>query len=116
MKRILIVEDYLDILEDIQERLTERGYEVFPFDKGEDGLEWASKQKYHLAIIDLSLPDISGIEIIRKLKKLNPSVPVWSYSAYPEKPKESDLHVQKKMIDNLETLADEFLKSGQILI
>ncbi|HEX7039444.1 MAG TPA: response regulator transcription factor [Trueperaceae bacterium] len=68
-KRILIVEDDLDILRLLKRELEEAGFEVLAFDSGMRGLTAVREEEPDLVILDLGLPDISGQEIARRVRR-----------------------------------------------
>jgi len=74
--KIAIVDDENDILELIKINLKKIGYIPYAFQKGEDILKFVEKNYVDLAIIDLMLPDIDGIEIVKKLKEIRKNLPV----------------------------------------
>jgi len=55
------------------ELLTRKGYEVILASDGSSALELIKKRKPDLAIVDLVLPDIPGVEVLQKIKKLSPT-------------------------------------------
>ncbi|MBX3140968.1 MAG: response regulator transcription factor [Trueperaceae bacterium] len=67
-KRILIVEDDVDILRLLSRELEDAGFEVMAFDSGMRGLSAVRESSPDLVILDLGLPDISGQEIARRLR------------------------------------------------
>jgi len=67
-KKILIIEDEGDFLMLIKRHLEERGFEVSCFLRGQEGLEEAKKIKPDLVLLDLTLPDIDGMEVYARLK------------------------------------------------
>ncbi|HLV11299.1 MAG TPA: response regulator transcription factor [Trueperaceae bacterium] len=68
-KRILIVEDDLDILRLLKRELEEAGFEVLAFDSGMRGLTAVREEEPDLVILDLGLPDVSGQEIARRVRR-----------------------------------------------
>jgi CheY-like chemotaxis protein len=75
-KRILVVEDEISIRQLITNLLTRAGFRV---DAAEDGaLAWEALQvrRYDLVITDNNMPKITGIELVRKLRKEYPALPV----------------------------------------
>jgi len=74
--RILIVEDEQDLLADIRSKLETEGYMVDSSSDGEEGYFFASEYPLDAAIIDIGLPGMSGIEIIRKLRQQASTLPV----------------------------------------
>lgn len=68
-KKILLVEDDVLILRMLSERLREKGYEVFVAEDGEEGLERVRSIKPDLILLDLILPKLDGISLLRKIKE-----------------------------------------------
>ncbi len=67
--RILIIDDEKDIRELLQYNFESRGYKVFAVGSSEEGLHLLKKQEFDLALVDLLLPGISGIEFCRRVRK-----------------------------------------------
>ncbi len=72
MTRVLVVEDERDLQEVISYNLRELGYDVEVSDTGAPVLSMATERVPDLVILDLMLPDISGLEVCRSLKR-NPA-------------------------------------------
>ncbi|MGB7806929.1 MAG: response regulator [Actinomycetota bacterium] len=68
MTSVLVVDDEPQILRGLRTNLRARGYEVFTAPDGEAALAIAAKERPDLAIIDLGLPGIDGIEVIRGIR------------------------------------------------
>lgn len=66
---ILIVEDELDIQEMIAFNLRQEGYRVFCSTSGEDGLDKVKSKRPHLVLLDLMLPGINGLEVLRQIRR-----------------------------------------------
>jgi two-component system copper resistance phosphate regulon response regulator CusR len=81
MTRICVVEDEEKVSSFIKKGLTEHSYEVDIADTGEGALEMIGSQLYSLIILDVMLPDISGIEVCRQLRRQQPQLPVIMLSA-----------------------------------
>ncbi|MCF7877176.1 MAG: response regulator transcription factor [Candidatus Omnitrophica bacterium] len=77
-KRILIVEDDKNILKLIKYNLEKEGFSVFTAITGEDGLDIVEQEDIDLAILDLMLPKMDGLDLCRKIKQdeFNCSIPV----------------------------------------
>lgn len=67
-KHILIVEDEADIREAIAESLTEAGFKVTTAENGKIGLELALKEKPDLILLDIVMPEMTGHEVLKKLR------------------------------------------------
>jgi two-component system response regulator (stage 0 sporulation protein F) len=66
--RVLVVEDELDIREFYQELLTDEGYEVITAVNGEDGLNKALKSNPQLVILDINMPIMDGMTMLKKFR------------------------------------------------
>ena len=74
---LVIVYEY--IVRDILARiLTAKGYKVVPCSVGFDGIRRfeKGKRKFHLVITDISLPDVSGLDLAKKIKTISQKTPV----------------------------------------
>ena len=68
MARILVVEDEADIRQILAYNLGQAGHEVLTVDRGAAALDLLKKERPDLVLLDLMLPDISGLEVCRQLK------------------------------------------------
>lgn len=66
---ILVVDDEKEIADLLELYLTNEGYKVYKFYNGTDALECVNKGKIDLAILDIMLPDIDGLEICRQIRE-----------------------------------------------
>jgi CheY-like chemotaxis protein len=82
--RILHVDDDPDIRLLISASLRDFGYFVATAGSVAEALQLAKGLKFNLCILDVRLPDGTGIELCQQLHKLQPSVPVIYYSAYAD--------------------------------
>lgn len=79
--RLLLVEDDTKIALFIKNGLKEEGFAVDHAEDGEEGLHLALNEPYDLAIIDLMLPGLDGLSLIRELRKNEKNIPVLILSA-----------------------------------
>ena len=70
-KKILIVDDQPDIVLMLTDRLTSLGYETVSAENGKDALEKLEQQLPHLILLDLEMPEMTGMELLQALGKLN---------------------------------------------
>ncbi|MFZ3012883.1 MAG: sigma-54 dependent transcriptional regulator [Nitrospira sp.] len=73
--RILIVDDDHDILTALKKRLAWMGHEVFTAEDGEQGLRLAAEEQPDLMLLDIELPGLSGLDILKRLAEKRSSVP-----------------------------------------
>ena len=79
---ILIVDDESLTLRTMGRALQAEGYEVLTAGSGEDALKIVAEEKPDLALLDVVLPGINGIEVLRQARKLSPAMIVVMMSAY----------------------------------
>ncbi|MCF1420535.1 response regulator transcription factor [Mangrovimonas futianensis] len=68
--KILLVDDEPDILEIIGYNLTSEGYQVITAENGVEALKKAKKEKPHLIILDVMMPEMDGIEACEQIRKV----------------------------------------------
>ena len=98
--RLLLVEDEPSLREQLSNRLRQDGYAVDTAIDGEEGLFYANEYPIDLAIIDLGLPKLSGIEVIQRMRKGGNSVPVLILTARNR---------WQYKVEGLESGADDYL-------
>ena len=81
-KSILVVEDEDIIRETLSEFLSGEGFEVATAANATDALNTVRERDYDIAICDVQLPDGDGVQLLRRLHRLNPSMFVLIISAY----------------------------------
>lgn len=79
--RCLLVEDYSPLRKNIEECLVEEGYVVDSSATGDEGLWFAKNHPYDAIILDIMLPGVDGLTILRKLRELQDKTPVIIVSA-----------------------------------
>ena len=82
--RLLIVEDEKQICDTVAKRLYDIGYEVDTCYDGEDALECILAENYDLIVLDLNLPGMDGMEILKELRRMNEETKVLILSAKGE--------------------------------
>lgn len=98
--RLLIIEDETALREQISERLSSEGYTVDASGDGKEGLFLASEYPLDLAIIDLGLPGMPGLEIIRSLRADGHTLPILILTARGK---------WEEKVTGLEAGADDYL-------
>ena len=98
--RILVVEDEAAIQQQIAEELRSQGYVVDTADNGEDALYYGQEYPIDLAIIDLGLPGIDGVEVIARLRKDGIAFPILILTARSR---------WQEKVQGLEAGADDYL-------
>jgi len=97
--RILLIEDDPQIRRFLRTSLGVQGYELIEAETGNDGLALAASQVPDVVILDLGLPDLEGIEVIRRLREWS-SMPIIILSARGQ---------ERDKVANLDAGADDYL-------
>jgi DNA-binding response OmpR family regulator len=80
--KVLVVDDDQHIQRLYKEELEEEGYEVIIAATGNDALELFEKEKPDIVTLDILMPDIDGISLLRKMKEQQPKIPIIMSTAY----------------------------------
>jgi two-component system response regulator (stage 0 sporulation protein F) len=84
MKKILIVDDQYGIRVLLDEVFRKEGYQTYQAANGTQALSIAEKDEPDLVILDMKIPGMDGLEILRRIKSLNQSMRVIMITAYGE--------------------------------
>jgi CheY-like chemotaxis protein len=93
-KLVLIVDEAESIRFIISETLRPLGYEIDAAENGEAALQKIESKNYDLIITNYTIPKINGLELTRRINKINPSLPILAFAT--------------------EGLSDEFLENGAL--
>ena len=98
--RILVVEDEAPLREQLRDQLRASGYVVDIAADGKEGLHYGEQYPLDLAVIDIGLPKLSGIELIRRLRAGEKHFPILILTARGN---------WQDKVEGLETGADDYL-------
>jgi DNA-binding NtrC family response regulator len=79
---VLVIDDDPDIQEVLRDRLEALGYEVLTASNGKEGLEAVNKQSPQLVLLDVEMPDMNGLEMLREIRMRQLEVTVVMITAY----------------------------------
>tara|TARA_R110001599_G_scaffold325504_1_gene537709 strand:- start:79805 stop:80491 length:687 start_codon:yes stop_codon:yes gene_type:complete len=99
--RFLIVEDHVGMADQLSRGFNDRGYSAKWVANGEEGLFEAQEVDYALAVVDLGLPGMSGLELIKRLRKSGNQLPVIVLTARTD---------VESIVQAMEAGADDYLK------
>jgi DNA-binding response OmpR family regulator len=99
-KTVLLVEDEPDMVRGLSDAMQFEGFTVLSAGTGTDGIAKARKEKPHLVILDLMLPDMNGYRVCEEIRLFNQQVPIIMLTARNQ---ESD------KIRGLEVGADDYV-------
>ena len=80
--RILVVDDEADIRESLETLLTMENYSVEPAQNGSEGLRKMEAGHYDLVLLDLMMPDRSGMDVLREVRERDTETPIIMITAY----------------------------------
>src|SRR6266850_2212760 len=80
--RILVVDDEPSMADSLKQNLTEEGYTVDTSSTGTEAIELFDRGGHHLAICDLQLPDMDGLDVMRHMKDARPATEVIVVTGY----------------------------------
>jgi len=90
-RNILLVDDEPEIIEVLQRMLEIERFNVFTAKSGEDGLQIIKKHIIHAVVSDIVMPQMSGVDLLKNIKKDNPEIPVILITGYSGKYKPEDI-------------------------
>ncbi len=84
--RILLAEDHVVVRQGVRQLLIDRGVasEVAEAQSGGEALAAVTKHAYDVVLLDISLPDMNGVEALKRIKRKVPRLPVLMFSMYRE--------------------------------
>jgi DNA-binding response OmpR family regulator len=82
MTRLLIIDDDTNLLNFLSEELTDASYIVKTIDNGADAIVMAAEQSFDLILLDMLMPGLDGIQVVRVLKKVAPGIPIIGLTGY----------------------------------
>jgi nitrogen-specific signal transduction histidine kinase/ActR/RegA family two-component response regulator len=92
--RILVVDDSEEVREVLRELLSRHGYTVVTCPDGESGLVELESRTFDLAMLDLGLPGISGLEVAHRLKRRWPTTQAALMTGYGDRMGPEDAHAR----------------------
>jgi DNA-binding NtrC family response regulator len=80
--KVLVIDDELDIREGLELLLMSEGYAVEMAQNGTEGLQRLEHQGYDLVLLDLMMPDLSGMDVLREVRARDQETPIFMITAY----------------------------------
>jgi DNA-binding NtrC family response regulator len=79
---ILVIDDQESMRDSCQQTLCRKGYTVDTADNGEKGLAILKEKSYDLVILDLKMPGLNGLDVLKIIKEENPEIVVIVITGY----------------------------------
>ena len=86
MRKLLIVDDEVGITDEVKSFFEEEGYQVFTADTAKEGIELVSQIKPDVLLLDMKLPDMSGLNVLQISKAISPATKVIVNTGYVDQP------------------------------
>jgi len=74
--KVLVIDDDVSLLDLLKFQLEKKGFEVLTADKGQKGIELIQENDLDVIVTDLHLPDINGIEMVKRAKEISPATEI----------------------------------------
>jgi DNA-binding response OmpR family regulator len=101
MKHLLIIEDEEGILQFLKQGLEEENYQISTATNGLDGLTLFQKEKFDLVLLDWMLPEMTGLEVCKKIRETNSKTPIIFLTAKD---------TVQETVEGLKTGANDYIK------
>lgn len=98
--RILFLEDEAVIQDVLSEYMRLQGYEVIAAGDGEEAMSYLENESFDMAVLDIMVPKVSGIEVLQYIKKKNPEMAVIMLTALGD---------EKTQVDAFNLYADDYV-------
>jgi two-component system response regulator CpxR len=96
-KKLLLIDDDVELCEEISDILRDEGFDVEMIHDGKAGLERAGKGAYDLILLDLKIPSMNGMDVLRNIRERKLNVKVIILTG---KPFSKELNKKLGVIDN----------------
>ena len=82
MQRVLVIDDDASLRYTLEAVLSDAGFEVETADSGEKGIAAFETRGADVVLTDLAMPEVDGMQVLERLRALDPSVPVLMVTAH----------------------------------
>jgi DNA-binding response OmpR family regulator len=82
MTKLLIVDDDINLLKFLSDELIEAGFEVKTLENGSDAIVYAIDEPFDLVLLDMLMPGLNGLQVIKVFRKIIPTIPIIGLTGY----------------------------------
>jgi CheY-like chemotaxis protein len=82
--RVLLVDDEQDIVFVIGKKISLWGYQLLEAKNGKEAIEFVKSKSADIVVLDYMMPDMDGVETLRKIRELDKDIPVIMFTAHPD--------------------------------
>ena len=82
--KVLLIDDEYDFQELMSIRMSGWGYDVIKASDGKEAIDLLLKENPDIIILDYIMPDMDGLEVLKKIRELNKNIPVIMFTAHPD--------------------------------
>ena len=82
--KVLVVDDDAQVCKTVGMILQENGYQVQSFSRPRQGLSAVRKNPFDIALVDIKMPDLDGLQLVEAIKSEDPRVAILVMTAYPD--------------------------------
>jgi DNA-binding response OmpR family regulator len=101
LNKILLLEDDILLGETLVDLLEDEGYEVKHYPNGQDALDATFENKFDLYILDINVPQIDGLTLLKELREADDNTPAVYLTSHQEK---------EKLLEGFNNGCDDFIK------
>jgi CheY-like chemotaxis protein len=83
-KKVLFIDDETGFLAITSMKIESWGYDVIQAQNGHDGVEKLGSEKPDIVLLDYLMPDMDGVDTLKKIREIDKDVPVIMFTAYPD--------------------------------
>ncbi len=95
MSKILVIDDEQSVRKLLEISLTHKGYQVMTAEDGKRGIETFQQERPHIVLTDIKMPHMDGIEVLRRIKQINPETEVIVITGHGD----MDMAIQSLQLD-----------------
>ncbi|MEW6376375.1 MAG: response regulator [Thermodesulfobacteriota bacterium] len=122
--KILIIEDDDEMRSLLRDFFKEEGFEIDSADKGSEAFRKLVKEPFDLIITDIRMPGLSGLDILPRIKKLQPEVPIIVITAFGSEDvhrkvfeRGATAYLEKPiLLNNLRTLVNQMVSAKEKMV